>query len=86
MKKLAGLRVTAELKQKDVANIFGVTQGTVSFWENGVSKPSFDKIPLLAELYGVTEQEIVTACINSPTNMIHQEKIVKNDKLKQIVF
>jgi len=71
MKKLAGLRVTAELKQKDVANIFGITQGTVSFWENGISKPSFEKIPLLAELYGVTEQDIVTACINCPTkNMI----------------
>lgn len=71
MKKLAGLRVTAELKQKDVADVFGVTQGTVSFWENGVSKPSLDKIPLLAELYGVTEQEIITACINCPIkNMI----------------
>ena len=78
MKKLAGLRVTAELKQKDVANIFGVTQGTVSFWENGVSKPSFDKIPLLAELYGVTEQEIVMAGVSMSTkNIIKQKEIVR---------
>ncbi len=78
MKKLAGLRVTAELKQKDVANIFGVTQGTVSFWENGVSKPSFDKIPLLAELYGVTEQEIIMACVSMSTkNIIKQKEIVR---------
>ena len=62
MKKLAGLRVTAGYTQAEVAHALGITQGAVSLWERGDGKPAFDKIQPLADLYGVTAQEIVEAC------------------------
>ena len=73
MKKLAGLRVTAGLTQLDVANTLGVSQGAVSLWESGGGNPKLDKIPVLAKLYGVSEQDIISACISTPNNIIPQK-------------
>ncbi len=63
MKKLAGLRVRAGLTQTDVAKVVGVTQGAISAWELGKKKPTVNKLPLLAKLYGVSEQAILSACM-----------------------
>ena len=62
MRKLAGMRVTAGLSQAEAAKALGITQGAISLWERGAGKPAFDKIQQLANLYGVTAQEIVEAC------------------------
>ncbi len=79
MRKLAGIRVTAGLTQSDVAKALSITQTAVSSWERGDGKPTLDKVPLLAKLYGVTEQEIITACITaSPNNIIPQEGANEN--------
>ncbi len=74
MKKLAGLRVTAGLTQLDVAKKIGVTQGAVSLWERGEGNPTLDKIPIIAKLYGVSEQEIIAACISASSNNIIPRK------------
>ena len=52
------LRKQAQLSQKDVAKALGVGQSAVSHWENGDVQPSTDKIPKLARILGVTEQEL----------------------------
>jgi transcriptional regulator with XRE-family HTH domain len=70
VRKLAGLRVTAGYPQTKVANALGVTQGAVSKWEQGWSKPAFAKIQQLADLYGVTAQDIVEACTAKSHNDI----------------
>ena len=64
MKILAGMRVTVGLSQADVAKVLGITQGAISMWESGDSKPAIDKIQQLADLYKVTVQDIVDACTN----------------------
>ena len=79
MRKLAGLRVTNGFKQSDVAKKIGVSQGTVSLWERGEANPTLDKILLLAKLYGVTEQEILTACIAASSNNIVQQEGAKEN-------
>lgn len=67
MATLAGLRVAAGLTQADVAKALNVTQGAVSIWENGDGKPKLAKIPILARLYGTTEQTILSACMEKPS-------------------
>lgn len=67
MKKLAGLRVRAGLTQTDVAKVIGVTQGAISAWERGEKKPTLDKLPTLAKLYGVSEQTILRVCTEIPS-------------------
>ncbi len=63
---LAGLRVSAGLTQADVARALDVSQCTISLWESGESKPRLPKIPMLAKLYGTTEQAVLAACMEKP--------------------
>ena len=65
MRKLAGMRVTAGLTQEEVAKALGITQGSISLWERHAGNPTLDKVPQLASLYGVTEQDIVDACMSA---------------------
>lgn len=45
--------------QREVAKMIGVKESAVSKWENGISKPRADKLPLLAKLYGCTIEELL---------------------------
>ena len=63
---LKEMRETAGLSQVAVAEKIGeVTQGAVSQWEQGLTYPKPKKIQILAELYGVTAGEIITAITES---------------------
>lgn len=46
--------------QREVAELLGVRAATVCKWENGVTKPSIDKLPLLAKIYGCTIDDLFT--------------------------
>lgn len=58
MNRLRALRISAGLKQKDVADRLGISQVSVWQWESGVSLPRADKLPAIAELYGCTIDEL----------------------------
>lgn len=47
------------LTQEQLAAMIGVTQGAVAQWENGLSHPSFTKIPRLADALGITIDELM---------------------------
>jgi len=46
------LRVAAGLKGREVGAALDVDKSAVSQWENGLARPTLDKIPKLDELYG----------------------------------
>lgn len=46
-------RVNKGLSQKVAAKKIGVSNKTLCNWENGVTYPPVDKIPVICELYGV---------------------------------
>lgn len=46
-------RVNVGLLQKDAAEQLGVSNKTLGNWENGITFPPADKIPLICELYAV---------------------------------
>lgn len=58
MRNIECLRRKAGLTQKEVSQAVGVTQGSVSQWENGASFPRADKLPLLATIFGCTIDEL----------------------------
>jgi repressor LexA len=58
---LRELRESKFLTQLDVAFKVGVAPATVSNWELGKQEPRFAQIRALAELFGVTPQEIQDA-------------------------
>lgn len=56
---LAACRKEKGYTQQEVADRLGVSNKTVSSWETGASSPDLSMLPRLAELYGVTCDEIV---------------------------
>jgi transcriptional regulator with XRE-family HTH domain len=46
-------RVNVGLSQKVAADRIGVSNKTLGNWENGITFPPADKIPVICELYGV---------------------------------
>ena len=57
--RLKVLRVMRGLTQSQLASLVGVTQGTVSQWEKGITHPRFAVIPRLASALGVTINDII---------------------------
>lgn len=56
---LSALRKSKGYTQQEVADTLGVSNKTVSSWETGASCPDISMLPVLAELYGVTCDEII---------------------------
>ena len=56
---LAVLRKSKGLTHQAVAERLGVSNKTVSSWETGASSPDISMLPALAELYGVTCDELL---------------------------
>ncbi len=56
---LAALRKSKGYTQQEVAERLGVSNKTVSSWETGASCPDISVIPVIAELYEVTCDEIL---------------------------
>ena len=57
---LYSLRKIFEMTQEEVAEKIGVSRQALAKWENGDTLPDIEKCTLLAELYNVTLDELVT--------------------------
>lgn len=57
--KLICLRKQSGLSQENLGDKIGVTRQTVSKWELGETTPDMDKLIQLAELFGITIDELV---------------------------
>lgn len=62
---LKAARVNAELSQKYVAKVLGISNKTLSSWENGDTFPSAKYIDMLCKLYNVNYNDIIFLPINS---------------------
>lgn len=52
------LRISAGLRQADVARALGISQVSVWQWEHG-GKPRVDKLASIAKLYGCTIEDLI---------------------------
>ena len=59
MMRLKEVRKTAGMTQRDVAESTGIPLGTLRRWEQGVNEPDTDRLIQLADLYGVSTDEIL---------------------------
>ena len=55
---LIHLRKIKQLTQEDVADKIGVTRQSIAKWESGETVPDLEKCRLLAELFGVTLDDL----------------------------
>lgn len=56
--KIQTLREKAGLSQAEVARRLGLDFSTVSHWERGTAIPRADKLPVLADLFGCSIDEL----------------------------
>ncbi|WP_242010791.1 helix-turn-helix domain-containing protein [Acetobacter musti] len=54
------------MSQAKVAQELGISAPSVAQWEIGRSKPSLDRLPVLADLYGVSLEEICGTDLGTP--------------------
>lgn len=82
MGKIAYYRKLKGYTQKQLAEIMGVTTQAVGFWEQGRANPSTGKIEKLAEVLGVTIQDLLDKGRNT-TKDAPQEKGVRQTKVEK---
>ena len=74
-KNIKDLRMRAKLTQEELAEKLGVSPQAVSKWENNQTCPDIALLPKLAQLLGVSVDELLTGKTAEPTvRMLPQEQ------------
>lgn len=84
-KKIKQLRCKAGLTQEQLAGQLGIAPQSVSKWENAVAMPDITALPLLAEIFGVTIDELFDLTVEQRLNRIENRMDVE-EELPQDVF
>ncbi|MBQ3588479.1 MAG: helix-turn-helix transcriptional regulator [Oscillospiraceae bacterium] len=71
--KIASLRKVAGMTQRQLADRMGVTDKAVSKWERNLSCPDIESIPLLAEIFGISADELINT---KATGTSEKDKII----------
>ena len=83
-KRIAALRKEKGLTQEQLAEKVGVSAQAVSKWENDVSCPDITILPLLADLLGVTVDELLgVKPIEPHVIILDKDEMPKDEKKKR---
>lgn len=80
--KIYKLRTDKNLSQGDLAEKLEVSRQSVSKWENGAAIPDLDKIIKLAEVFGITIDDLV----KGENISLHEEKPLETPMKKESGF
>ncbi|MBE7000862.1 MAG: helix-turn-helix transcriptional regulator [Ruminococcaceae bacterium] len=85
--RIAALRREKGLKQDELAEKLGVSPQAVSKWENDISCPDISLLPALAELLGVTVDELLSGKKEPPVELVPEKarKDMKDMILRVVV-
>lgn len=67
--QICRLRTAAGMSQEELASLLEVSRQSVSKWETGASVPDVEKLIKLAQLFGVTLDELVTGVRPEPVEV-----------------
>lgn len=84
-KKIRALRFKAGLTQEQLAEKLGVGAQSVSKWENAVAMPDITALPLLAEIFGVSIDDLFDLTTEQRLNRI-ENRMDLDDELPPDVF
>ena len=84
-KKIKQLRLKARLTQEQLADKLGIGAQSVSKWENAVAMPDISTLPLLAEIFGVSIDDLFDLTVEQRLNRIENRMDIENE-LPQDVF
>ncbi len=78
-KRIAQYRKNKGLTQEKLAEALGVTAQAVSKWENDLSCPDINILPRLAEIFGITTDEL----LGRESQKVHNAQIVDEPQAEQ---
>ncbi|MBQ3668502.1 MAG: helix-turn-helix domain-containing protein [Clostridia bacterium] len=84
-KKIRQLRFRAGLTQEQLAEKLGIGAQSVSKWENAVAMPDISALPLLAEIFGVSIDDLFDLTSEQRLNRIENSLDI-TDELPQELF
>ena len=84
-KKIKQLRFKASLTQEQLAESVGVSAQAVSKWENSVAMPDIALLPKLAEIFGVSIDDLFDLTVEQRLNRI-ENRMDREDELPQDIF
>ena len=84
-KKIRQLRFKSGLTQEQLSERLGISPQSVSKWENSVAMPDITTLPLLAEVFGVSIDELFDLSLEQRFNRIENRMDIE-DELPQDVF
>ncbi len=58
-KNIKNLRISKKMTQEEVAQLLGTTSKSVSRWEQGITYPDITLLPLIANIFEVTVDELL---------------------------
>lgn len=77
------IRIMYDLKQQDIANIVGVTDRAVSFWERDIKTPRMGAIQKIADHFGLKKSDIIEGNV---LDAIHPAPKEKKGDILDIIF
>lgn len=77
---LSALRAEKGVTQEAVGAVIGVSDATISKWENGLSTPEAEYIPALADYYGVSADMIFGRHNPESTKKLSQNEYTKSSR------
>ncbi|MBR5110343.1 MAG: helix-turn-helix domain-containing protein [Clostridia bacterium] len=84
-KKIKQLRFKAGLTQEQLADKLGIGAQSVSKWENAVAMPDITTLPLLAEIFGVTIDDLFDLTTEQRLNRI-ENRMDAEEELPADIF
>lgn len=84
-KKIKQLRFKAGLTQEQLAQKLSISPQSVSKWENSVAMPDITTLPLLAEIFGISIDDLFDLTAEQRFNRIENRMDIE-DELPQDVF
>ena len=84
-KKIRQLRFKAGMTQEQLAEKLGIGPQSVSKWENAVPMPDITTLPMLAEIFGVSIDDLFGLTAEQRVNRIERSLDMEDD-LPQDVF
>ena len=84
-KKIRALRFKAGLTQEQLAEKLGIGAQSVSKWENSASMPDITALPLIAEIFGVSIDDLFDLSAEQRLNRI-ENRLDVEEELPQDIF
>ena len=66
--ELKRLRKERQLTQSQLAEALNVSQSTIASWENGTRTPTTDFLPILADFYNISTDQLLGMINDGPDN------------------